>query len=389
MTDGWLDPGKYERVPITGCTGPGTMHDGYAWKFVGHTTESPGGSMNGVIALFKAQPCSCPQLILDPATGRRVQCIPWTWSACALRGGAGGWQTNRGRAVQMEICAYSQDAPAWPDSTLWQIADVVADLIKDGCPINLDHVPDYPAMTGTTATARAPQRMSWQQWQAFDGLGAHIIVPNNDHYDWHRANGRRIAQLAKEILAGAGYTFVPKALEGPLPPAPAAVQPAHLQKGMTGGQVKFVQELLVGLGYNPGPVDGVFGFATEQAVRAFQGDAGLVVDGVVGPATCAAISSRYAPLAGQPAITAPAPAQSGAPAWPGRYLVLQQPLLSGGDVRTWQNQMAARGWRLEADGYYGTQSYGTCKSFQFEKGLTADGVVGPQTWQAAWSSLVT
>jgi len=33
-------------------------------------------------------------------------------------------------------------------------------------------------------------------------------------------------------------------------------------------------------------VDGIFGPNTEAAIKDFQGGAGLVVDGIVGPATC-------------------------------------------------------------------------------------------------------
>jgi len=59
------------------------------------------------------------------------------------------------------------------------------------------------------------------------------------------------------------------------------------------------------------------------------------------------------------------------------------------NVRTWQQQMRARGWSLTVDGMYGDQSYGICRQFQAEKGLTADGLTGPQTWAATWTAPVT
>ncbi|HZK71866.1 MAG TPA: L,D-transpeptidase family protein [Clostridia bacterium] len=43
------------------------------------------------------------------------------------------------------------------------------------------------------------------------------------------------------------------------------------------------------LGYNPGPIDGIFGSKTETAVRTFQIAKGLVMDGIVGNNTWAAI----------------------------------------------------------------------------------------------------
>jgi hypothetical protein len=53
-------------------------------------------------------------------------------------------------------------------------------------------------------------------------------------------------------------------------------------------------------------------------------------------------------------------------------------------VRTWQTQMSARGWVLDADGYYGPHSEAICWDFQEEQGLSTDGLCGPQTWAATW-----
>jgi g-D-glutamyl-meso-diaminopimelate peptidase len=58
-----------------------------------------------------------------------------------------------------------------------------------------------------------------------------------------------------------------------------------LRLGSRGPSVKLVQSLLVRIGYDPGPVDGIFGQQTREAVREFQLDNGLEPDGVVGPAT--------------------------------------------------------------------------------------------------------
>lgn len=61
-----------------------------------------------------------------------------------------------------------------------------------------------------------------------------------------------------------------------------------LLPGSTGPYVKLVQSLLARIGYNPGPVDGVYGVQTQRAVAAFQRDNGLDPDGITGPATWAA-----------------------------------------------------------------------------------------------------
>ncbi|MBQ8263449.1 MAG: peptidoglycan-binding protein [Oscillospiraceae bacterium] len=59
----------------------------------------------------------------------------------------------------------------------------------------------------------------------------------------------------------------------------------QLEKGCEGADVKALQILLNGLGYNCGEVDGDFGSKTEAAVKKFQKAKGLTQDGVVGKKT--------------------------------------------------------------------------------------------------------
>ena len=56
-----------------------------------------------------------------------------------------------------------------------------------------------------------------------------------------------------------------------------------------GDDVTSLQERLHELGYDAGPVDGVFGAETEVGLRAFQRDYGLTSDGTCGPATLRAL----------------------------------------------------------------------------------------------------
>ncbi|MGI9418465.1 MAG: peptidoglycan-binding protein [Geminicoccaceae bacterium] len=55
-----------------------------------------------------------------------------------------------------------------------------------------------------------------------------------------------------------------------------------LSNGDRGNDVRLLQESVLALGYNPGPADGIFGSGTEAAVRNFQRDRGIGVDGIVG-----------------------------------------------------------------------------------------------------------
>ena len=69
-----------------------------------------------------------------------------------------------------------------------------------------------------------------------------------------------------------------------------AGRPAHtlLRRGSSGAEVRYLQELLTNAGY-PTATDGVFGAATEAAVRSFQEENGLESDGIVGPRTWEAL----------------------------------------------------------------------------------------------------
>ena len=58
---------------------------------------------------------------------------------------------------------------------------------------------------------------------------------------------------------------------------------------LVGDDVSVLQERLLELGYAPGRPDGVFGARTESALRQFQRDYGLRVDGLCGPATLRAL----------------------------------------------------------------------------------------------------
>jgi hypothetical protein len=91
---------------------------------------------------------------------------------------------------------------------------------------------------------------------------------------------------------------------------------------------------------------------------------------------------------GAPPAPRPVPEPRSSPPWPGRFL-RHPPVTVGDDVRAWQGRMAERGWRIGVDGQYGPQSAEVCTAFQREKGLGVDGIVGEQTWRAAWESPVT
>lgn len=58
-----------------------------------------------------------------------------------------------------------------------------------------------------------------------------------------------------------------------------------LGRGSRGPEVQELQSKLAQLGYSVGPIDGKFGSKTEAAIRSFQKDHGLRVDGLAGTQT--------------------------------------------------------------------------------------------------------
>jgi len=63
-------------------------------------------------------------------------------------------------------------------------------------------------------------------------------------------------------------------------------------------QVRNIQQALMAAGLDPGPVDGIWGRRTQAAVMEFQRREGLAVDGIVGPATWAALQEAMPALTG-------------------------------------------------------------------------------------------
>jgi len=58
-----------------------------------------------------------------------------------------------------------------------------------------------------------------------------------------------------------------------------------LKRGSRGSDVMEIQSLLEKMGYDPGPIDRIFGLRTEEAIKQFQRNYGLGVDGIIGSNT--------------------------------------------------------------------------------------------------------
>ncbi len=148
--------------------------------------------------------------------------------------------------------------------------------------------------------------------------------------------------------------------------SPSASQPT-LKIGAKGASVRALQTMLRAKGHNV-TVDGMFGPGTLNSVRAFQRNNGLTADGVVGPKTWGKLGAARAP-----APTAPASSGGSGPT-----------LRSGNrgePVKALQLRLTQLGFNTRgADGAFGPNTASAVKAFQRSRGLAADGVVGPATW---------
>ena len=128
--------------------------------------------------------------------------------------------------------------------------------------------------------------------------------------------------------------------------------------------VRSLQDLLRARNHSVA-VDGIFGPLTEAAVKAFQQGNGLAADGIVGPLT-----------------------------WP--KLVVQVQNGSTGDavrgvqeVAKFHDQSDGEGTPIQVDGIFGPRTEAWVRGFQTAVGTASDGIVGPITWRAMVSGMLS
>ncbi|MDR7276926.1 penicillin-insensitive murein endopeptidase [Catenuloplanes atrovinosus] len=158
---------------------------------------------------------------------------------------------------------------------------------------------------------------------------------------------RAVAAAVAFVLALGG------AVLGPAQPASAFPGAFfHTQReGNRGVDTQAVQYLLQARGHST-TADGVFGPNTRSSVVAFQDSRGLEDDGIVGPQT-----------------------------W-GALIVTVRQGDSGAAVRAVQALLnKKRRLSLAVDGVFGSGTHAAVVAFQNHAGITADGIVGPTTWQ--------
>ena len=142
-----------------------------------------------------------------------------------------------------------------------------------------------------------------------------------------------------------------------------------LRRGDHGSLVASVRSTLASLTLLPPDLDTpdsavVFDDGLDAAVRAFQQQRGLIVDGIVGPMTLRSLNdARWRVGDRMLAYTLSAP-------------------MTGDDVLALQQRLAELGYNTgQTDGVFGPKTDRCVREFQRDRGLSDDGVFGPQTFK--------
>jgi hypothetical protein len=184
-------------------------------------------------------------------------------------------------------------------------------------------------------------------------------TPGTYRSNWQakRPDGTKFGQQFYVQIVVPEPTAVPTAT--PLPTAVPTTNPVGdwplVQYKDTGPEVVAIQYLLRAEGYSLA-ADGNFGPQTTAAVKNFQQKSGLAVDGIVGPNTWKALVQGHTVKKGS----------SGDAVRAVQYLLVHKHGYSS----------------ITVDGVFGSETDKAVHDLQNVYGLTADGIVGQNTWKA-------
>lgn len=191
---------------------------------------------------------------------------------------------------------------------------------------------------------------------------SHDLGLGSDHIDvrhWFKRYGKDMNDVRDDVAKLMGIEQQEQ---------PTISKNTTLRYGSEGSAVKELQTNLIKLKYSCGEAgaDGDFGNGTEAAVRAFQKDHNLVVDGIVGTVTKEAIQKALKELETP------------------KFNTLRNGN-DGAEVKTMQLKLLSAGYYIGpygADADYGESTELAVKLLQKDSNLTIDGIFGEQTSKA-------
>ncbi|MBU0490470.1 MAG: peptidoglycan-binding protein [Chloroflexi bacterium] len=216
--------------------------------------------------------------------------------------------------------------------------------------------PPAPTIQSFTANPAAitPGGSSTLQWAV---TGADSVTINHGVGAVAASGSKQVSPastITYKLTAQSAGGSVTKQVQVQVNPVPVGDWPV-MRYGDQGAVVFALQYLLRAEGYALS-ADGIFGPQTQAAVQSFQATKGLSVDGIVGPNTWTALVQGHTVKTNS----------------------------TGDAVRAAQHLLQyVYGYNSVAvDGIFGPKTQAAVTAFQTSRGLTADGIAGPQTWKA-------
>lgn len=299
------------------------------WVIV-HVAE---GSASGTVSWFQNASADVSAHYVVGSDGYRAQSV----SDADIAWHAGNWTYNEG-AIGIEHGGYT-DQTNFSDA-LYQSSAKITRYVCDAYDIPKEHPSGVAPCDGSGGGIIGHSQVPDPGNCGLGGGAGHHSDPGST-WDWETYMSYVGGTNAGGGSGGSSYSW------------------PYYSNGDQGEGVYSVQYLLESHGYALQYHDGVYGTETENAVQQFQSDNGLSADGIAGPNT-----------------------------WENLYV-----LVSGSHGPYWatygcqHNLRDGHGYSISVDGDYGPETRNAIESFQQSAGLTADGIVGHDTWRAMVDTL--
>jgi len=266
-------------------------------RIVIHTTETaglPGYGFGSVSPHFTIGVGDAGSLPREKKGKVRIwQHISLDRTASALLHKPGTIETNHmgAHCIQIECITYIGDQKdagivgnkgKFPKALTKALAGLVEEITSALGDININISPKRWSSSGAYGE-KAPQRLSEDEWEGFNGICGHEHVPNNRHWDPGAFD-------IDELMGYVGSTGPRRADPAPdtpedKPTDPAPRTPQMFHAGESDPRVRLICGVVQVLGYGDMSPTDVYDGAVVDAVERFQADAGTKPDGIWGPQT--------------------------------------------------------------------------------------------------------
>ena len=262
---------------------------------------------------------------LADGTVAAVQTMPWDYRPWGCGSGSKG--SCNDTHIQFEICEDGLNDASYFNAVYKEACEVTAYLCRM-FGIDPKGTISYKGLSVPTI---------------IDHSGSHSLGLGSNHADiqhWSRKYGKTMENARNDVAAilagdGTAVTSVETATD------------TNLKKGAKGEAVKTMQTMLIACGYSCGGTgaDGDFGKNTDAALRAFQKDNDLTVDGIYGPASKVALEKAYAEGKTQPPTDSTT--DNAKTIWDRLYTAIQNPYGVAGVMGNFYAESALKSTNLQ------------------------------------------